>query len=487
MPRPEAAAFRQWVTSLEGGARPGGGGEAESGAAGAGAPAEPRGICERGARPAGARGREPRAAAGGRFGVWVRQHRRRAVGVAGAARALHAGGGEDQPAGARRSDAPAGDDRPTRVRRTCCRTIATSEDLPFGSRGGLAVRHHFPLDGEYAIKVSAQRARAISSASRSGSIAPTREDCSRQPGLADPWKSGLRVKAGPRLVGVAFVGAFDRTLPIDGRPAGVPVTSFEFSQSGHRQHPDQSGRMTARCRRTRRARARIFVCQPAARRREEAACAQQILSTLARRAYRRPVTDVGRCSRCWRHTRRAGRRATSRHGIKWALEAVLVSPKFLFRVEQDPASAAPGTPYRVSDLELASRLSFFLWSSIPDDELLDLAARGKLQAAGGARAAGASGCWPTRGRRRSSRISPVSGCICGTCGRSAPNADAVSGFRRQPAGGVPAARRSCSSHDQLQRRPQRAGPADGRLHVPERAAGAPLRHCRTSTAAISGA
>ena len=84
-----------------------------------------------------------------------------------------------------------------------------------------------------------------------------------------------------------------------------------------------------------------------------------------------------------------------------ALAAVLVSPEFLFRVEHDPAGLAPGTPYRVSDLELASRLSFFLWSSIPDDELLDAAERGTAARAGGARAAGPAHARRPRARARS--------------------------------------------------------------------------------------
>jgi hypothetical protein len=121
---------------------------------------------------------------------------------------------------------------------------------------------------------------------------------------------------------------------------------------------------------------RILVCKPT-RPAEEDACAERILGTLLRRAYRRPVTaaDLQKPIGFFRETRaKEGFEA----GIEAALSAILISPEFLFRVELDPAAVAPNTAYRISDLELASRLSFFLWSSIPDDELLDSAIRGQL-------------------------------------------------------------------------------------------------------------
>src|SRR4030095_10386965 len=113
----------------------------------------------------------------------------------------------------------------------------------------------------------------------------------------------------------------------------------------------------------------ILVCQPA-KADEEDACAKRIFATLARRAYRRPVTDADLeiPLKFYRESRKGGSFDT---GIEMGLRAVLVSPEFLFRVEQDPSGVASKAAYKVSDLELASRLSFFLWSSIPDDELLD--------------------------------------------------------------------------------------------------------------------
>ncbi len=124
-------------------------------------------------------------------------------------------------------------------------------------------------------------------------------------------------------------------------------------------------------------RRRILVCRPAAAA-AEAGCARTVLSKLARRAYHRPVTaaDLAPLLAIYHEGRAQGGFDI---GIERALKTLLVSPEFLFRVERDPAHVAPNTAYRVSDLELASRLSFFLWSSIPDDELLDLATTGKLK------------------------------------------------------------------------------------------------------------
>jgi len=121
----------------------------------------------------------------------------------------------------------------------------------------------------------------------------------------------------------------------------------------------------------------VFVCRPASSV-EENACATKILSTLARRAYRRASTEEDvRVLLGFYKTARAGGNFDA--GIRAALERVLVSPDFLFRIETEPANIPPGTVYRLSDVELASRLSFFLWSSIPDDQLLDLAIRGRLR------------------------------------------------------------------------------------------------------------
>src|SRR5207244_4420395 len=124
-------------------------------------------------------------------------------------------------------------------------------------------------------------------------------------------------------------------------------------------------------------RRRLFICKPAAAP-DELPCAKKILSTLTRRAYRRPSidADVQRLIPFYTAGKTEG---GFDRGVQKALERVLVSPQFMFRIESEPPNAAAGAPYRITDLELASRLSFFIWSSIPDDELLDAAIAGKLK------------------------------------------------------------------------------------------------------------
>ena len=205
-----------------------------------------------------------------------------------------------------------------------------------------------------------------------------------------------------------------------------------------------------------------------------------ILSTLARRAYRRPVAgdDVETLIGFYRIGRDGGPQWVAysfEAGIETALQRILVSPDFLFRIEQDPARAAPGAAYPVSDVELASRLSFFLWSSIPDDELLDRAVKGTLRNRGVLEAAGAAHARAIRARRRSSRISPASGCSCATCANAVPDPDLFPEFDENLR---EAFRRETELFIGSQLRDDRAHPraADGRLHVPQRAARAPLRH-----------
>ncbi len=253
-----------------------------------------------------------------------------------------------------------------------------SEDLPFGSRGGLAVRHHFPLDAEYEIRV------ALRGRSRAGHRLEVRLDRERvgrfDLGARAPLAVRIPVTAGTRLLGAAFIEELGRSLPIDGRPAPPPITSFAFTlypNAPSVERIDVVGPFEGRAPADTPSRKAIFTCHPEGTA-EERPCAEQVVASLARRAYRRPVTatDIDPLLAAYRAGRDAG--GGFDDGIRWAIEALLVSPKFLFRVEHDPADAAPGDSYRIADLDLASRLSFFLWSSIPDDELVDLAARGAL-------------------------------------------------------------------------------------------------------------
>ena len=253
-----------------------------------------------------------------------------------------------------------------------------SEELPFGSRGGVVVRHHFPLDAEYVVTVT------LRGRGRAGHQLDVRLDRERvrlfDLARNEPLVMRLPVTAGTRSIGVSFVGTLDSTLPIDGRPPMPPIRSFGFTQ--HVSTPAVAsvaidGPHAGRVPGDTPSRRAIFVCRPADSS-EEASCARRIVAKLARRAYRRPLDDkdIEPLVAAYERGRHEGHGFDE--GIRWAVEAILVSPKFLFRVEHEPADAAPGAPFRLSALDLASRLSFFLWSSLPDDELIALGAGGDL-------------------------------------------------------------------------------------------------------------
>lgn len=259
--------------------------------------------------------------------------------------------------------------------------------LPLGTRGGTRVRSHLPLDGEYVVTVQ------FTGAAREAHDGEISVDGERvhlfTVGLNPPKRTASGVftfdadpdvdvrvplRAGPRDVAVSFIpksGALlegtVRAYRSRSRQPSIAsvIISGPYGADGAGDTPS---------------RRRIFQCQPgaAASDAEAATCARTILSALARRAYRRPVTedDLGRLLQFYEQGRVEG---GFERGIQRAIERVLVSPEFLFRIERNPDGAVAGDVYAVSDLELASRLSFFLWSSIPDDALLDVATRGELR------------------------------------------------------------------------------------------------------------
>jgi hypothetical protein len=284
------------------------------------------------------------------------------------------------------------------------------EEFPLGSRGGIVARHYFPVDGEYVFKVRLDRTdtgiiRGLRwrndieirlDGVRIGQFAiggtPEFTDGRGEVGngnYADarsPLSNGddrlevrVPVKAGMRQAIATIVKPDNLALEGLG-PNAIPIWSREHLNKadnplmisalliggpyGGRVSPESPSRR------------RLFVCQPASST-EETACATNILTTLARRAYRRAPTndDIQTLVRFYQAARTQGNFDA---GIRAGIERVLLSPDFLFRIETDPAGATPGAAYNLSDLELASRLSFFLWSSIPDDELLDTAIRGTL-------------------------------------------------------------------------------------------------------------
>ena len=291
------------------------------------------------------------------------------------------------------------------------------EDLPFGSRGGFSVRRFFPLDGTYTIHAALSAGRVTepheleiaidgervhlatvgeSGRPRGTGTPPGGLLAALTPPRNPPVQTTAAVKAGEHVVTVAFLKKTGAVAEDVLRP---------FTRSGQGGSPAQpalesvtiSGPIDATGPGDTPSRRRILVCRPD-RAASEPACAEQILTTLARRAYRRPATasEVGVLLSFYRQGRAEG---SFDRGIQRALERLLVGPSFLFRIERaptaNPSSTATGPRsgagrtaatggqighdlWRLSDLELASRLSFFLWSSIPDDELLDLASKRQL-------------------------------------------------------------------------------------------------------------
>jgi hypothetical protein len=277
------------------------------------------------------------------------------------------------------------------------------EGLGLGTRGGLVVHPTLPLDGEYVIKVKLLQTNLggvrgleyedqleITVDGERVHLSPTGgvADYSASPDNATDVAMSLdarlqtrvRIKAGPRAIGAAFLQkssagggnrlqSFLRSTLIATDHTGLPhVESLTISGPFNPTGPGTTPSRT-----------RLFQCRPAhdASRDSEEACARTIVGTLARRAFRRPVA-AGEVDRLFAFYREGRQRGSFEQGVEMAVRAILASPRFLVRVEQDPQGVAPHTNYEVGDLELASRLSFFLWSTIPDEELLTLAEQHKL-------------------------------------------------------------------------------------------------------------
>jgi len=296
-----------------------------------------------------------------------------------------------------------------------------SEDLPFGSRGGLAVRHRFPLDGEYRVRtrlrrqlyhfirglgdehqlevrISGKRVRTFTvGGGEHGTPAPISHagDYGVTKGTSPEWEKyllsadadlevSIPVSAGTHLVTVSFVARdYEPEGILQDGPVGFTFSvdeSLTSATSGRLEpaiesveilgpfSPSDAGG-AARQR-------QIFVCHAKAPS-DETPCARRIFAALARRAFRRPVTDADLAPllRFYEIGRRGG---DFERGIQEGVVRILVDPEFLFRIERQPPAIRNAMVYRLTDVQLASRLSFFLWNSIPDDELLDLASRGQL-------------------------------------------------------------------------------------------------------------
>ncbi|MCH7749898.1 MAG: DUF1592 domain-containing protein [Acidobacteria bacterium] len=282
-----------------------------------------------------------------------------------------------------------------------------SEDLPFGSRGGVAINHTFPVDGLYRIKVKLQTnyvqfVRGLDDPhdieiSLDGARLEQFTIGGEAPGVPAPysfagnirgddaWESyqmrfsdaGLvvevPVKAGPRIIGATFPRErWEDEGVLQPRQQGFALAVNDMPDTNPRVGSIEiTGPLTDDGPGDTPSRRRILICRPATPA-DEPGCATEILSSLARRAYRRPVTDddVATLIEFYEAGRQEG---GFESGIQFALERLLASPDLLLRIERDPVDATPDTAYPVSDVELASRLSFFLWSSLPDEELLALA------------------------------------------------------------------------------------------------------------------
>jgi len=266
------------------------------------------------------------------------------------------------------------------------------EGQPFGTRGGMVVTHVFPADGEYKfslkefvlgpyvgdeqleLNIDGERVQLFEWNNLKGG----------NPGADGDTGGGLEltvpVKAGTHRVGVTFLATnFRPSLDLARHYARSTLENSRIA--GFSNYPEVGllriqGPFSAERPASSRSMRKVFTCRPSNATQEEP-CAKEIISTLARRAYRRPVTaeDLEGLMTFYQEGRKGG---TFEDGIEIAIRRVLASPQFLVRVEKEPSNLAKGQTYHISDLELASRLSFFLWSSIPDDELINLASQGRL-------------------------------------------------------------------------------------------------------------
>ncbi len=266
------------------------------------------------------------------------------------------------------------------------------EGLPLGTRGGKLIRHTFPVDGDYDFQIRLARDRNEEIEGLNGTYnleLILDQDCIQSFTVAPPvvpndyesvdgkLKIRAPVKAGFHEVGVTFVQSSAALLERKRQPYSVAFNMhrhprlspaiYEVSITGPYNSTGSGDTLSRR---------RIFVAKPS-RPSEEEPCAEKILSSLMRRAFCRPVTKED-MDLPMSYFRKARAQDGFEAGIETALSSILVSPHFLFHIEQDPDGVSPKTAYRLPDLQLASRLSFFIWSSIPDDQLLDLASRSEL-------------------------------------------------------------------------------------------------------------
>jgi hypothetical protein len=285
------------------------------------------------------------------------------------------------------------------------------DGMPFGTVGGIKVTHNFPVDGDYVLQATLFRTnvdvtrglefprqmelavggeRVFLHTIGGEAVTQPGEDGRRNEGTgrarllprSDQVDLSLQVRvhvtAGPKDVTAAFLQRSRAADPRKMQPYRSSLDTYDATGVPHIETLIVKGPFTVDSPGETPSRARVFTCRPKAPAQEEP-CARQILTTLVRRAYRQPAStaDVNRAMDFYRSGRKDG--GSFDAGIQLALQRILASPKFVLRVERDPETVTAGTAYKISDVELASRLSFFLWSSIPDDELMAVAAKGALR------------------------------------------------------------------------------------------------------------
>jgi mono/diheme cytochrome c family protein len=267
------------------------------------------------------------------------------------------------------------------------REALSTDFLPLSVRNGLAIQRYFPLDAEYSILVRMRgapdanlplpqldiRVDGVRSKLLEANVDPAEENqATRNFEIRVPLTAGTHIIAAGLLVESLKSEAGIQARRGFGPPPAAFNLGVEYITIGGPFVPKGPGETASR--------KRIFSCQPTTLS-QELPCARQILTPIARRAYRRPVlpTEITPLLKIFSEGRKDSKSFDG--GIETALRAILVSPNFLFRLERSPAGVTAGTNHKVSDLELASRLSFFLWSSIPDDELLRLGSSNQLRPA----------------------------------------------------------------------------------------------------------
>jgi len=276
------------------------------------------------------------------------------------------------------------------------------EGAPFGTRGGIAVMHTFPADGEYSFRLQLHSIPTgqLFGSTVKGELVEVSIDGDRaavleiNPRMSEADPNGMNittprisVKAGTHRLAAAFVQRFDAVPddlmpPIDHTLADTQIGSgFGITTLPHLREFAVSGPFKVTGVSDTPSRRKVFTCRPTSST-EEAACAGEIMKRLATSAYRGPVSaaDMDGLTKFYAQGRKDGGDFES--GIRMALQAILASPRFLFRLEEAPATLRAGQNYRISDLDLATRLSFFIWGSGPDDELLKVAQRGTLRGPG---------------------------------------------------------------------------------------------------------